>query len=122
MKSADELRMHIVVNADAKMDKGKIAAQVGHAVQLVTEYMLHADYGLYYYGLYSRYNDQGMVKIVHKADAATMANLTKKTKFVVHDAGRTQIEAGTLTAVAFLPMTDEDRNTEFPELEHLKLL
>ena len=113
----EEVRMYIVVNADAKMNRGKIAAQVGHAVMLVTEHLLTSNKGLYY-----QYKHDGMPKIVLKADASTIEGLANKSNFVIRDAGRTQVEAGTLTAIGFLPMTDSTRAKYYAELATLKLL
>jgi len=92
----NELRMYIVVNSDAKMGKGKIAAQVGHVVMMITEYLLTHDRALY-----DKYKKNNMPKIVLKADLETMNRLLNISKFIVRDAGRNQIDAGTLTAIGF---------------------
>lgn len=115
----DELRMYIVVNNDAKMGKGKVAAQVGHAVMMAVAHLIKNDQKLY-----SRYSQSGMAKIVLKANLETIEQLASahKNVFVVRDAGRTQIESGTLTAVGFLPMTEHIRDKQYPMLSSLKLL
>ncbi|CAH6420143.1 Peptidyl-tRNA hydrolase 2 [uncultured virus] len=111
--------MYIVVNNSVKMDKGKIAAQVGHAVMMATEYMIQIDDHLY-----RKYKQGGMTKIVLKADKETIDDLEARFTniFVVRDAGRTQIAAGTLTAIAFLPMTENQRDGRYGTLSKLKLL
>lgn len=110
--------MYIVVNTDAKMGKGKIAAQTGHAVMLTTEYMLtHRPEA------YDQYKRDGMIKITLKADLATINELAKDAScIIIRDAGRTQVAANTLTAIAFPPMTDETKAKFHPGLSHLKLL
>lgn len=117
MSTEQELRMYIVVNNDIGMGKGKIASQVGHAVMLVVEYLIKHEPDSY-----QKYKASGMPKIVLKADAEMMQSLTAKSRWIVHDAGRTQIELGTLTTIGFPPMTEADRDKFHPELVSLKLL
>lgn len=120
---SEELRISIVVNVDAKMGKGKIASQVGHVIMLITEYLLTYDKELYI-----NYKQSGMPKIVLRANLDIMNTLLKDLElsgsklFPTRDAGRTQIAPKTLTAIGFLPMTDEERNNSFPILSTLKLL
>lgn len=108
-----ELKMYIVINKDLKMSKGKIASQVGHATMLVTEYLIK-----FKPKLYQTYRNLGMPKIVLQADTTTIDKLstTINPNFVVYDAGRTQIPIGSLTTIAFIPMT------EHKILSSLKLL
>ena len=126
----EEYRMYIIVNSDAKMSKGKIASQVGHAVMAVTEIMVKE-----YPQLWRNYVDNGIhPKICLKACSELMYEICHNYDWVDHpnrqawcrgikDAGRTQVEPGTLTALAFCPM----KKSTMPRLllsviEKLKLL
>ena len=116
--SNSELRMYIVVNTDVKMGKGKIAAQVGHAVMLITEYMMK-----HRQSAYEQYKLDGMAKITLKSNLTTIRKLSEDpTCVVIHDAGRTQVAPNTLTVIAFPPMTEETKAKFYSGLNELKLL
>jgi PTH2 family peptidyl-tRNA hydrolase len=109
----NEYRMYLIVNSDVKMGKGKVGAQVGHAVMYLTEMMISSKN-------YKDYKKSGAPKIVLKASQETMVELYKKypnLSVCVHDAGRNQLEPNTFTVLGFLPMTDQ-----LPELKKLSLL
>ncbi len=111
--------MYIFVNMDLKMDKGKIAGQVGHVVQKIIEHILPVviklDAGLVQMenldeqtrinvNAYTQWARYGMAKIVLKATQAELEELISKHKaFYVRDAGLTQIAPNSLTAVGFCP-------------------
>ena len=107
--------MYIVVNTDLKLSTGKLCAQVGHAVQ---------DVVISCRGNKKRWNsykNNGSAKIVLKADQQTFDELLECSckKFIVIDAGKTEIASGTVTAIGFAPMYD----SEIPEIiKGLKLL
>lgn len=100
---SDSFKMIFVVNSDLKMGVGKVAAQVGHAVL-----------GLYHFlesehenrtGL-AEWERNGAKKIVLRGvDAAQLLDLKRKASestlacLVVQDAGRTQVEPGSLTVL-----------------------
>jgi len=110
---ASQLQMKLIINNDLGMGKGKIAAQVGHTVSAITLHCFTKDPHQW-----KQYVAQGSAKIVLKASGETIQALAaRKHAFVTHDAGRTQIEAGSLTCVGFLPTTALD-----PLLNTLKLL
>jgi PTH2 family peptidyl-tRNA hydrolase len=114
---SDELVMYIVINKEVDMGKGKIVSQAGHVmINLALELVDHNP------GLLNNYIKNGLhPKIVLKATLLEMQTLLDKypneTVFV-RDAGRTQIPANTLTAIAFYPAT----KNKYPELSHLRLL
>jgi len=123
MNHDDELRMYVLVNSTARMRPGKTAAQVGHVVQAVTEYMVRNRNGEW-----KQYVNNGMhPKIVLRATQEEMEELAFRYKrrnakvwcTPVYDAGRTQVAPNTLTALAFCPMTNADKPDE---LKRLKLL
>lgn len=111
--------MYIIVNGGLKMQKGKIASQVGHAVQKVTEYCLKECPKLW-----KKYNSSCTPKIVLKTQTEEeLLNVIDKTedifKCYVIDAGKTQIKPNSLTAVGYIPMSKECVPTV---LNDLKLL
>lgn len=123
----DEYVMYILVNKDLKMKAGKIASQCCHSACKVVQ--IHEDktkegnsFCEYLKWKFSNYG-----KIVLKADQKTLEECIKKYSDksqkiwceCTYDLGRTQIEAGSLTTVAFTPMSKESA----PEIiKQLKLL
>ena len=110
--------MYIIVNSSLKMGKGKIAAQVGHGVQKMTEYCLE-----HHKELWTKYVNSGIPKIVLKTSQDQLLEVIDKTenifKSYVIDEGRTQIPKNSLTAVAYIPLLKENA----PDiLKNLKLL
>lgn len=115
-KDKSDLAIYLLVNSDLKkMRAGKMAAQVGHAVQDITERMLATDHDKW-----RKYKRGGTKKIVVKATEAQMKQLsaeyTRSKDGVwcveIHDAGCTQIEAGSFTVLGFCPMD----HTQVPEV------
>ncbi|GAU93153.1 hypothetical protein RvY_05136 [Ramazzottius varieornatus] len=119
MKQA--LKMNFLVRMDLDMGKGKICAQVAHAaVGAYEEAVRKRDPNL---RAWQRY---GQAKVALKVpDEETLLSLTQQAKeaglnvYVVRDAGRTQIAAGSLTVAAIGPgeVSAVDKITG-----HLKLL
>lgn len=112
------MKQVIVVRADLKMGKGKLAAQVAHA-SLAS--FLKA-------GFFAKrkWLKQGMKKVVVKVscekELIEIYEKAKKAKLpceLIRDAGLTQIKPGTITALGIGPGEDEkiDKITK-----HLKLL
>lgn len=116
-----DYKMVLVVRNDLKMGKGKIGAQCGHA-----------SVGAYQTGMKKnkavmrRWENSGCAKICLKVDSETdLMNIRRGSSvrglnfYLVHDAGRTQIAAGSATVLAVGPaLVDEiDQLTG-----HLKLL
>lgn len=108
----------IAVRSDLKMDKGKTAAQVAHASLEAYKKAGPKDV--------VEWEAEGMKKVVVKVkDIKELMMVKDKAKemglpyYVVRDAGRTQIEPGTVTAVGIGPAEEEkiDRITK-----NLKLL
>lgn len=91
--------MYAFVNNDLNMGKGKIAAQVGHAVGRLIKKLIKRPTQEYIDWDQSFYK-----KIVLKATAIQMKELSEMdSAMAIHDAGRTQIPSGSLTVVAFPP-------------------
>jgi PTH2 family peptidyl-tRNA hydrolase len=98
------MRMYIFVNNDLGMDKGKIAAQACHGVQLMMEAILvHGQFK----SDYQQWRQSGMAKVVLKANTEQIRQLSEREDAVyVVDAGLTQIPAGSLTVVVLPPSED----------------
>lgn len=104
-----EYAMYIFVNSDLKMEKGKIASQVGHVVQFITEEIIRMGYETSggppdAYLRYMRWKAFGHAKIVLKATQEQLELLLKcpETHHII-DAGKTQIAPDSLTVVGFFP-------------------
>jgi peptidyl-tRNA hydrolase, PTH2 family len=99
------MKQAIVVRTDLKMGKGKIASQVAHAsVDAVSKSSKSK---------ISDWRAGGMKKVILKVsseeDIFSIYENAKKEKLVaavIRDAGRTQIESGSVTSLAIGP--DED--------------
>jgi len=105
-----ELTMYIFINNDLRMEKGKIASQVGHVVQHITEDIIRMGYeSASLPDPYKRYMlwKNGSKKIVLKATEQQLLELMKlpESRYVI-DAGKTQIAPNSLTVVGFFPSTN----------------
>lgn len=97
----------IVVRRDLDMGKGKMAAQVAHASVGALKRCRQS--------AVDSWEDGGSKKVVLKASGEDeILQLEKTAKrgkvpcFLVRDAGRTQIEEGTVTALGIGPATDSE--------------
>ncbi|SCU97830.1 LADA_0H08592g1_1 [Lachancea dasiensis] len=106
-----EVRMALVIRQDLGMQKGKIAAQCSHAAlacyRLIAADPTRESYNL---PLTQRWLRYGQAKITLKCpDKEIMDELFAKAlslgvnSYVVHDAGRTQIAAGSATVLGLGP-------------------
>ncbi|KAM3164442.1 Aminoacyl-tRNA hydrolase [Lachancea thermotolerans] len=106
-----EVRMALVIRQDLGMQKGKVAAQCCHAAlacyRLIATDPSRESYNL---PLTERWLSHGQAKITLKCpDKETMDELFAKAlslgvnSYVVHDAGRTQIAAGSATVLGLGP-------------------
>lgn len=96
-------KMVVVVRTDLGMGTGKIAAQVGHAV--LGCYQKHPNRQSV-----DKWDREGAAKIVLRVETKEeldrivgMATETGLNSYVVEDAGRTQIEPGSVTCVGIGP-------------------
>jgi peptidyl-tRNA hydrolase, PTH2 family len=116
-----DYKMVLVVRNDLKMGKGKIGAQCGHAAV-----------GAYQTGMQKikavmrRWENSGCAKICVKVENETdLMNIRRGASvrgfnfYLVHDAGRTQIAAGSATVLAVGPALVEELDSL---TGHLKLL
>jgi len=99
---SDEYAIYFIVKNNLSMGKGKIAGQVGHAMQYIMEDYMKGSINQYDY---QSWKDSGHRKIVLKTDQNQLERLAKyKNSVAVHDAGKTQIPSNSLTVVAYYPM------------------
>jgi peptidyl-tRNA hydrolase, PTH2 family len=99
-----EYVMYILVNTDLKMDKGKIAAQVGHVTEMIAGKMYVDKLNNSIFENYCKYIHNGRKKVVLKATQSQLEAVMNDLDAVyVIDAGRTQIPSGSMTVVGFYP-------------------
>lgn len=117
----EELKLVLVVNDSLKMGKGKTGAQCAHAAVGIFETLVESKPALL-----QQWEDCGQPKICLKAkDDVEMRALAKSAAaaglptFSVHDAGRTQVAAGSLTVLAIGPAAKSAIDTV---TGHLRLL
>ena len=100
--------LYVVINNDLNMGKGKIAAQVGHVIEDIIEELVRAEMSSSkkksFLDDYKIWKYNGRTKIVLKGTTKELQELCEVDGArYVRDAGKTQIEAGSLTAVGFFP-------------------
>ena len=117
----EKLTIAFVVNHELKMGKGKIAAQVAHAAVKATLACGERDPALL-----DAWFKTGQKKICVKGDSAQhleqLSIDAKKNGLLankIHDAGHTQIPAGSFTVLAIGPCRDEDIETVTGDLKLL---
>jgi len=108
----DEIKQAIIVRADLKMSKGKVAAQVAHGSLEAALKVMKRDEQIF-----KKWRSEGMKKVVLKVESenelikrkseADMAGLTNA---LITDAGHTELPAGTRTVLAIGP--DKERNID----------
>ncbi|MEM4137361.1 MAG: peptidyl-tRNA hydrolase Pth2 [Candidatus Anstonellaceae archaeon] len=104
-----EIKQSIIIRTDLKMGKGKIASQAAHASVLGFILMLKKDKAIL-----KDWLAQGMPKIVLKVNSLEeLLEIEKKAKekkiisAKITDAGKTQIEPNTITALVLGPAPQE---------------
>lgn len=120
--SNEEVKLVMAVRTDLGMTKGKIAAQCGHVTLACYKYLVNSTTSM---SLLRKWESNGQPKIAVQAKSEeeldTLQALAVSLGLcarVIHDAGRTQIAAGSATVLGILgPKSVVDRVTG-----HLKLL
>mgnify|MGYP006411299213 CR=1 FL=1 len=113
--SENNIKMYILVNGAVKLGRGKIASQVGHAVQKTTQRCVGSD-------KWSQYIHSRCPKIVLKVPTEEIFNdileqTRHLTKSYVVDEGRTQCAPNTVTAVGYDPLFDSEKPDCFKQLK-----
>ncbi|CCH45186.1 putative peptidyl-tRNA hydrolase 2 [Wickerhamomyces ciferrii] len=105
-----ETKMALVVRQDLKMEKGKIAAQCAHAALGCYRLMLHDNQSSQNLPMLQRWEHTGQAKITLKTQSKEDMDLLfakaislNINAYIVHDAGRTQIAAGSATVLGLGP-------------------
>lgn len=112
----EEVKMVLVVRTDLGMTKGKIAAQCGHATLACYKSMLNSKDGT---ALLRRWETMGQTKVAvqckSEEELETLQALAVSLGIcakIIHDAGRTQIAAGSATVMGVVgPKSVVDRVT-----------
>ncbi|AWR97352.1 peptidyl-tRNA hydrolase [Acidianus sulfidivorans JP7] len=106
------MKMIIIVRTDIKMGKGKIAAQVAHAAVSLVMDVLNSNNSKWKSWLFEWINE-GQPKIVVKVetleellDRIQKAKINGLPTTIISDAGRTQLEPGTITCGGIGPAED----------------
>ncbi|KAL6695581.1 peptidyl-tRNA hydrolase PTH2 domain-containing protein [Trichoderma pleuroticola] len=110
LESSEECKLVLVVRTDLGMTKGKIAAQCSHATLACYKALARADPASAERKVLARWERFGQAKIaVQIKSQAELLELRGKaramglTAEVIQDAGRTQIEAGSMTVLGVGP-------------------
>jgi len=109
--------MYIIVNSSLPMKKGKLCAQVGHAViksYVASKHMVPE--------LFAKWDNGSSAKVVLKATEEDLIRISETNvdiSFRTIDEGRTQIERNSFTALSFILHTADKRPKV---LKTLKLL
>ena len=105
-------KMVLVTNSSLKMGVGKLCAQVGHAVLALYHCVMEAE-AKQKAGL-QQWETRGATKVVLKGnDAQHLLDLKQKAlelqipNILVHDAGKTQIDPGSLTMLGLFGMSKD---------------
>lgn len=103
-----EVKQVVVVRADLKMGKGKLAAQVSHASLEAYKLALSKNPKET-----EEWENSGKAKVVLKVSSEKelleIYNLAKRAKLpcsLISDAGRTQLEPGTITCLGIGPVEE----------------
>ncbi|WP_249168775.1 aminoacyl-tRNA hydrolase [Alkaliphilus sp. B6464] len=107
------LAMYILVNNDIKIGKGKLAGQVGHAVEVLYEKKFYDEEILNHY----RKNRK---KIILSCSQSKLEELEKEGYAAIRDLGLTQLESNTLTCIN-LGIVDRNNLGVLEFIKELKL-
>lgn len=104
----DQYKMVIIVREDLNMSKGKIAAQVGHAVLGAYKESLRRNPAIV--NGWENYSGQAKIVVTCKSEKELIelmkkADENKIVSYIVRDAGRTEVEPNTCTCCAIGPNT-----------------
>ena len=102
---------YFVLNGTLKMTKGKLCSQVAHATTVVIEDILQFYYeskiATKEYNTYLKWKQEGCAKIVLVGTTTQLKELSKlPNAFPIYDAGKTQVDTGSLTCVGFYPSSN----------------
>jgi len=104
-----QLAMYFCVNKSLGMSKGKIASQVGHAAHIMTDTIIrNKDVNPSLYAKYEEWYRSGAKMITLALTTDEITNVLMRDDIIyVKDAGKTQVEPGSLTVICVAPTTDK---------------
>lgn len=116
-----DLRMYILVNQDIKINKGKLAGQVGHAVSSMLYHQFKVTGKLL--SIMEEYMENYQKKIILYCSQDKLEELEKEGYTTIRDKGWTDLEPNTITCVN-LGLIDYNREIpeEFKFIKDLKLV
>ncbi len=101
-----DLQVSMVINKELKMSKGKIAAQAAHALHLMTDALYRSK--VYDMTKYYNWMSTGAKIVALGGTTEELQSLSQRSDAIaVRDAGRTEVEAGSLTVVCLLPSSEK---------------
>lgn len=124
MINDNPIAQYIIVRDDLNMSRGKMCAQASHCVGML--FLKYAEVKSQKEGyLFREWLNSGMRKIVLAADNREWAKVEKDFgndpfAYITHDAGHTEVEAGTATACAIFPIHKNDAPKLIKRLQTLK--
>lgn len=122
--NSKEMTAYIIVNESLGMSKGKIASQSAHGILAMNRFMVGNNIN------HSKWLSNGEKIVVVKASNDIINQLLTEYEekipstntfnlFPIYDAGRTEVESGSLTVLTSTPITDDKK----PDIiKQLKLL
>jgi len=113
--------MYLIVNNDLSMKKGKIAAQVGHAVGLYVDRVYTKNIEKDNYDIWM---NEEIMKIVLKASEQTIRDMLSKDDSIIKviDNGHTQIAPNSLTVICLGIDEKENMIKKYPNVANMQLL
>ena len=113
-----DLTIYLIVRTDLKMQRGKIAAQCGHAVENLVHRCPHT--------IYQKYSDNAHPKVVLAVASLKEFEELRSDCYKAHiawhvvtDAGKTQVKPGTQTVLGVGPVSKKNVPAS---ISNLKLL
>ena len=109
IKDDDQTVMNILVRSSLNMSPGKIAAQVGHAVQYCLEYYYNLKFPekmsvLDIFNYWKKCNYTKIILSSPDSDFERAKSILEFKSFLVIDSGKTEINPNTQTVLGFFPM------------------
>lgn len=124
LNEENPIAQYIIVRDDLGMSRGKMCAQASHCVGML--FLKYAEVKNQKEGyLFKEWLKTGMRKIVLAADSREWSKIEAQFgedpfAYITHDAGVTEVEAGTATACAIFPMHKKDAPKTIKRLQTLK--
>lgn len=112
--------MYILVNEDIKINKGKLAGQVGHAVAVYFYY--NYDGGENSYSIIEEYMSHHQKKIILYCPQSKLEELEQKEYIAIRDKGWTDLKPNTLTCVNLGIIDFNNIPEKFDFIKELKLV